>query len=697
MVPRIGSVLMLCYYIVVTLAFDEELIERGELRKACSKRGNPIPPARRVNTTMRLIEMRQIMKSEVILGTRPIDAYIVTSSDEHQSVETDEYDRRREFISGFSGSYGDTIITIDKAVLWTDGRYHLQADEQIDCNWLLMREGHKNIPTRSQWLKSQFPKGARLGANPKIISEYMWKKFEHELAGTKIDLIALNVSIVDKIWPEHQRPRKRNKDAFIFEMEYAGKNYTTKLQEVRKMVKKAGADAMVVTSLDEIAWLLNIRGRDTPFSPFVRSYLIFDMDNVFLYVNRTQLELNEVTKYLHAQSSIRHHDTVQIKNYSDIWKDLRTQSQLYKKILVPSHCVYSEGASHAIYEHIFADKRLPYQSPIIYLKSIKNSVEIEGMKRAHIKDGAAMCDFFAYIETQMGKGKIFTELEIADILDDFRFEQLQSLGYSFRTKVGFAGNGAQPNYIPTKNTNAIIFDNGTVVIDSGGQYYEGTTSVTRTVHYGDPDAMMKEAYTRVLVGQITFSALTFPNNMKMADADILARGPLWDVGLDFLHETGHGVGSFSGVKESPIAIQYDLEVSTKQTFKPGYFFTIEPGYYKEGYFGVRIQNVFQVVEKPWLQHTSGHMYLGFKTLTLVPYQQKLMAMELLSTHHRKWLNRYNEEIRQEVGAELKRQNKMDGFYWMMENTKYIPENNSRRMSASWTLRFILSCTVLILL
>lgn len=196
---------------------------------------------------------------------------------------------------------------------------------------------------------------------------------------------------------------------------------------------------------------------------------------------------------------------------------------------------------------------------------------------------------------------------------------------------------------------------------------------------------MKEAYTRVLVGQISFSALTFPNNMKMADADILARGPLWDVGLDFLHETGHGIGMFSGVRESPIAIQYDLEVSTKQTFKPGYFFTIEPGYYKEGYFGVRLQNVFQVIEKPWLQHTSGHKYLGFKIQTLVPYQQKLMAMELLSTHHRKWLNRYNEEIRQEVGAELKRQGRMDGFYWMMENTKYIPENSALTISSTFSL------------
>ncbi|XP_048517336.1 xaa-Pro aminopeptidase ApepP isoform X1 [Dendroctonus ponderosae] len=682
--------LLLCCCVALSTAYDEEMIAKGELRKACSKRGNPLPPPARVNTTMRLIAIRQLMSSEVQLGTHPVDAYIVTSSDEHQSVETDEYDRRREYISGFSGSYGDAIITMNKAVLWTDGRYHLQADEQIDCNWLLMREGRKNIPTRAQWLKAEFPNGARLGANPKIISEYMWKQVKHELAGAKIHLIALNVSLVDEIWPKSERPKKRTKDAFVLDFKYTGKNYTAKLEEVRNEVKKAGANAMVVTSLDEIAWLLNIRGRDIPFSPFLRSYLILDMDNVFLYVNSKQLEKNDVLSYLHAQSVFKHYDTVQIRNYSDLWIDLRTKSQLYNKILLPSHCVYSEGASHAIYEHIIPEKRLPHQSPIIYLKSVKNAVEIEGMKRAHVKDGAAMCDFFAYIEAQMVKGKVFTEMDMANILDDFRFEQLESLGNSFRTIVGFAGNGAQPHYIPTKNTNAIVFHNGTVVIESGGQYYEGTTSVTRTIHYGEPDEMMKEAYTRVLVGQISFSVLTFPNNMKIADADILARGPLWEVGLDYLHETGHGVGSFLGVRESPIAIQYDLEVATKQTFQPGYYFTIEPGYYREGYFGVRLQNIFQVVEKPWLQHTSGHKYLGFKTLTLVPYQQKLMTMHLLSTHQRKWLNRYNEEIRQEVGAELKRQGKMDGFYWMMENTKYIPENSATKLSSGICLALIVA-------
>ncbi|XP_050313116.1 xaa-Pro aminopeptidase 1-like [Anthonomus grandis grandis] len=669
-------------------ASEQELITTGELRKLCSKRGNAIPPPRRVNSTLRLRNLREMMISEVKLGTHPIDAYLVTSSDEHQSIAVEEYDTRREFISGFSGSYGDAIITLSKAALWTDGRYHLQADEELDCNWLLMREGLKNVSTRTEWLRSEFPDGGRIGANPKLISEYMWNKMANQLAPHKIELVALNVCLIDEIWPKKERPKKRSKNAFVLDIKYAGVNYTTKIEEVRKLVKKAGADAMVVTSLDEIAWLLNLRGRDIPYPPFVKSYLFFDMNNVFFYANWNQLEKNNVTTYFHAQSVFRHKDTVQIKNYTAIWNDLRTKSQLYDKILVASHCVYSEGASHAIYEHIFPEKRLPLQSPIIHLKSIKNAVEIQGMQVAHVKDGAAMCDFFSFVEMEISKGRSFTEIELVEILDAGRFLQVDSLGNSFPTIVGFAGNGAKPHYIPTNNTDSRIFNNGTIVIESGGQYFEGTTSVTRTIHYGEPDENMKAAYTRVLLGQIGFSTLTFPPNMKIADADILVRGPLWEVGLDYLHESGHGIGSFAGAKESPIAIQYDLEVSTKQTFKPGYFFTIEPGYYKEGYFGVRLQNVYQVIKKPWLQKTSGHKYLGFKTLTLVPYQQKMLAMELLSTHERKWLNRYNEEIRQEVGAELKRQGKTDAFYWMMENTKYIPENRGHTLSA--TIILILS-------
>ncbi|CAH1176444.1 unnamed protein product [Phaedon cochleariae] len=671
----LGSALLFIFYSAY-ISCDSELEnlkQRGELRKSCSKFGHAVQPPRRVNTTVRITKLRDLMRSEVIIGTPAIQAFLVTSSDEHQSTDVDDYEKRREYISGFSGSYGNAIVTLDKAALWTDGRYHLQADEQIDCNWLLFREGHSNIPTMAQWLKSNLAKGGRIGLNPKLVSEHMWKELTSELKGSLLTLVAMNISMVDIIWPTAERGVKRSKDAFVLETEYTGKNYTTKIKEIRRELEEIGADAMVVTSLDEIAWLLNIRSRDVPNSPFLRSYVILDTQNVFLYVNSSQLQSNRVRKKLNSDSIIRINDSVVLRNYDDIWSDLRVKSQLYNTILVPSHCVYSEGASHAIYEHILPERQLPRQSPIIYLKAIKNAVEIKVMQDTNIRDAAAVCDCFAYIEERMNAGDKFMEMDIVNLLNEYRFEQNFSLGNSFRTIAGFASNAAFPNYEPTLNTDVQIFKNSTLVLDSGGQYLGGTTDVTRTLHYGKPSEDMKDAYTRVLIGLIRLSTLTFPSNMKMAVADSMTRASLWEVGLDYLHESGHGVGAFLGVHESPIKIHFDSETSFQQVFKPGYFLSNEPGFYREGEFGIRLENIMEVIEHPWLT-TSGHKFLGFKTITFVPFEPKLMKLSLLSIHQRRWLNSYNEQVRRLVGAELKRQNRMNGFYWMMEKTKQVPEH-----------------------
>ncbi|XP_049821340.1 xaa-Pro aminopeptidase ApepP [Aethina tumida] len=692
------ALLTLCLLLGFCSCYNEELKQRGELRKACSRRGHIRQPERRVDTTSRLTKLREIMRSEVALAMPAIDAYIVLSGDEHQSTDVDEHDRRREYISGFSGSYGDAIITQHKAALWTDGRYHLQADEQMNCDWLLMREGHKNIPSKAQWLKDQLPFGSRIGIDPKIISQHMWIQLKHEFQDAHLRLVGLNSSLIDLIWPEDERPPRRSKDAFVWDIKYAGKNYTEKLAETRREIKRWGADAMVVTALDEISWLLNIRGRDVPYSPFVRSYVIIEEYDVYFYVNRSQLLRNNVTQYLQAAAPYIVSDTVIIKSYDSIWNDLKTKSQKYNKILVPSHCVYSAGASHAIYSHIIPEKILPRQSPIIYLKANKNPTEIVNMRSAQITDAAAFCDCLAYFEKRFKVGDSFTEMDMAKILDTYRYEQNLSLGNSFRTIVGFGSNAAQPHYEPTPNTNVQILDNSTIVLDSGGQYYSGTTDVTRTIHFGTPTEAQKEAYTRVLIGAIQFSTLTFPSNMRMSAVDVLARSPLWEVGLDYLHETGHGIGAFLEAHESPIKVYYESDVSSQQEFKPGYFLTNEPGFYSEGEFGVRLENVLEVIEKPWLRHTSGHEFLGFKVLTLVPYEPKLLKLSLLSVHHRRWINNYHEQVRIHVGAELKRQNKMDGFYWMMEKTKHIPEyGHSNIISCQPVLIFVTNVFLLIIL
>ncbi|KAI4460319.1 xaa-pro aminopeptidase 1 [Holotrichia oblita] len=358
--------------------------------------------------------------------------------------------------------------------------------------------------------------------------------------------------------------------------------------------------------------------------------------------------------------------------YDKIWTELPTLAQNWKRVMLPTRCVFSKGASQKIVSLIPKQKRLLVESPIIYLKAKKNPVEIENMKIAHVKDAAAMCMFFSYFQSKVDDGYVWTELEMAEQLNEFRYEQINSLGNSFTTIVGYGSNGAKPHYEPTPSTNAVVKDDSTIVIDSGGQYYEGTTDVTRTIHLGTPKPEEINAYTRVLMGLIQFSSLTFPSDMAGSVADVMARAPLWDAGLDYFHGTSHGIGSFSSVHEPPIAIHYARSDESSITLEPGYFLSIEPGFYSESYFGVRLENIVEVVNKPWLKHMSGQNFLGFVDVALVPFEPKLINRTLLSSYHIRWLNDYNSKIREYVGKELKNQGEVEAFYWMMKRTEHIP-------------------------
>lgn len=648
---------------------DETLRTTGELRRACSRRGAAKPPPGRINTSDRLKALRRVMQMDTIIQTISIDAYIITSDDEHQTEYVAPYDRRREYISGFSGSSGDAIVTLNKAALWTDGRYHLQADNQLNCDWLLMREGQSKIPTKSDWLKNELANGSRIGADPKLMSASAWNSLKYELDNSTLHLVPVHVNLIDLIWKNHA-DTIADKDAFVWEFEYSGKNWTTKVEETRNELRNMGVQAMVITSLAEIAWLLNIRGRDIPYNPFVKSYVLLSLHEVRLYVDRSKLVKNDVNKHLRTDWGVST-TSITVQNYEDIWIDLPTYLQAWNTILLPSSSPFSMGVSQAIYSLVPEKKRLYKPSPIIHLKAMKNPVEIAGMEVAHIRDAAAMCEFLDYLETRIGEGDMWSELDVAKIINNIRFEQNFSLGNSFETIVAFGSNGALPHYEPTPATNSLIFTNSTLVVDSGGQYYDGTTDVTRTLHFGTPTKEQINAYTRVLMGSIQLSSLVFPPNMKSSVADVMARAPLWEVGLDYMHGTGHGIGTFLGVHESPISMHYNSR-SKDQHLKAGYFLSNEPGFYSEGEFGVRLENILEVIPKPWLLHYTGQSFLGFKDVTLVPYEPKLIDTALLSVHHKRWLNEYNTRIRELVGKELKEKNKMSAFYWMMEKTKHIP-------------------------
>ncbi|GLH11781.1 Xaa-Pro aminopeptidase 1 [Gryllus bimaculatus] len=613
-----------------------------------------------------------------------------------QSEYLSAWDRRREYVSGFSGSNGVAVVTATRAALWTDGRYVLQADDQLDCHWALME--HESM---ADWLRLELPENA----SAKNLTT-PWSAMGKKKSAVGINLKEVSKNLVDIIWTS-ERPKFDSFKAFVHNESFSGMAWTRKVELVREVLRSLDANAMVVTSLEEVAWLFNIRGYDIEYMPVVRAYAILSMKEIYLFINESKLPYH-VKRHLRTNNCFNEL-CVRLRTYENILKDIRTFCQQWTKVLLPAPCVYDQGVSRAVYTAVHPPKkRFLHISPILLLKAKKNNVESYGMRAAHIRDAVAFCDFMAYFEKkvscglQLEEGVIWTEMTAAKEIDRFRGEQRHSKGPSFTTIAGYGPNGALPHYVPTEATNLVIGNKSTFVLDSGGQYLDGTTDVTRTLHFGTPTDFQKEVYTRVLMGSIQLAALVFPVNVKMTDVDVLARGPLWEAGLDYDHGTGHGIGSFLGVHESPINILYD---GGNFTFQKGYFFSdgkiyssdikcthfenflnedklkhidcicLEPGYYEEGQFGVRLENILEVEERP-TKHNRGEIFYGFRPVTLIPYEPKLMNTALLSKDQRDWLNYYNSQIRLKVGAELKRQRRMRGFHWMMSKTGYIPNHCS---------------------
>ncbi|XP_026828711.1 xaa-Pro aminopeptidase ApepP isoform X1 [Ooceraea biroi] len=634
-------------------------------------------PINRHDSSLRLRQLRSEMVRVAAVQGPALDGYIVTSDDEHQSESVDPRDMRKEFLTGFYGSAGKALVTIDKAILWTDGRYHVQADQQLDCNWILMKQGEYDVPRITEWLIHEFQNRSevRIGANPKLISAFTWEAWEDALANSSIRLVAVRNDLVDLIW-QVGRPEYNPHAAYPLADEYSGKPWQEKIRNVRLEMELSSADALVVTALDDIAWLFNIRGYDLPYTPVLRAYAIITHGSLHLYAPRHKI-LRSVDIHLKTDSCF-HANCVKWHNYTAIWYDLKTMSQAWNTVWLPSPCGYTASASKEIYDSIPAEKILAKPSPVINLRAEKNKVEIEGMRRSHIRDAVAMCDFLAYMEEQYElDSEGWDEMQVARVADEFRYEQDHNRGISFPTIAGYGPHGAMPHYEPINLTNIKIETASTLVVDSGGQYLDGTTDVTRTLHFGTPTEEQRKAYTRVLIGSIELSSLIFPSDLTMDQLDIVARRPLWSIGYDYTHGTGHGIGHFSSVHESPIHVAYGNKhplAGCSIKLQPGFFLSNEPGYYKEGDFGVRLENILEVL--PADKSAKGQKFLKFRDITLVPYEPKLIDVGMLTPLHRRWLSNYNRRIREEVGAELKRRLKMKAFYWMMMKTATIPETSS---------------------
>ncbi|XP_034037637.1 xaa-Pro aminopeptidase 2 [Thalassophryne amazonica] len=607
----------------------------------------PFLPSTTVNTTLQLQELRRSM------NLQNISAYIIPSSDAHLSEYIAPRDARMAFMTGFTGSAGTAVVTQTKAALWTDSRYWVQAERQMDCNWELEKD--VSISSVADWLIAEFPQGGQIGFDPFLFSIKRKEDYSINLASSTLVLKSITTNLVDQVWKE--RPAVPNDNVTRLPDRIIQRSWQMNVEHIRNQMKANPyrPTALLLSALDETAWLFNLRGNDIPYNPFFYSYTLLTLDEIWLY-----LHTNRVTEDLKTYLNVSCNETlcVQLKNYDRVLNDLRVY------VAKPEVKVWigTEYTSYALYEIIEEQGKLVTSSysPVLTTKAVKDETEQQNLRDAHVRDAVAVIQLLMWLEKVVPEGKQ-TELTAADYVNKCRSKQKDSRGPSFATISASGPNAALSHYSPTAETSRRLTVDEMYLVDSGGQYLDGTTDITRTVHWGDPTAMQREAFTRVLMGNIDISRTVFPSDTRGINMEMLGRRALWELGLNYGHGTGHGIGNYFGVHEWPVGFQ-----SNNIPFRAGMFTSIEPGYYKENDFGIRIEDIAVTVPA---KTKYGHNYLTFETVSLVPYDRKLIDVSLLNTEQLLWLNKYYETIRMLVGPELDKQGHHEEKTWMLKHTE----------------------------
>ncbi len=563
----------------------------------------------------KISQLRRLMKEY------GLDAYIITGSDPHLSEYLPDYWKTRQWISGFTGSFGNVVVTHDKAGLWTDTRYFIQAENQLKDTGIdlykLRVPNQIDIPT---WLSSELAKGQKVGVDGFCIGVSEINILKEAFLAKNIE-ICTDVDLISQIWSNRPELPK----GLIIEqpLELSGISRLEKLNLIRESMKSKCADYHLVGSLDDISWILNIRGRDIRFNPVAISYLLVSNNEAILFIDQEKIseELRiELTNL-----------NVKIANYTDIVIKLKEIKEVSTFLIDPNRINYN------VYKAIAGTHNIEEaENPSVLKKSIKNSTEIEGMKRACIKDGVALTKFWCWLENNINNKH--TEINISDKLAQFRGEQENFVEESFNSIVAYKENAALPHYSATENNCAVIKPQGLLLIDSGGQYKDGTTDITRTMPQGPLSEEEINDYTLVLKGLINLSMLKFPKGTRGCNIDIMARKPLWDAGMDYGHGTGHGVGSFLNVHEGPQSIRQDLK---DQAILPGMITSNEPGLYKEGRHGIRHENLILCVND---NTTEFGEFLKFETITMFYFDTSAINIDLLEEKEIEWLNKYHKEV-----------------------------------------------------
>lgn len=566
---------------------------------------------------------QRVEKLKMKMEKLGVKAYLIPSSDAHQSEYVPALWQRRPWISGFTGSAGDVVISTGACGLWTDGRYFVQAEQQLKGSGIdLFRMGNSGVPSIEEFLSTELNSGDAVGIDPKTVSHTRAVQLVKDLRQNGINIKFMDDNLIDDLWED--QPDFPAEAIFVHPLKYAGESVESKLKRLRAEMSQKGVQAHVLSMLDAIAWFFNIRSNDVDYNPVAIAYAIITADAAQLFVKKSKVG-TDVIQHLEGLAVIREYDEFGMSldalaaEGKRVWLDMAATNHWIVGKFINQCPVYDAT------------------SPVTKFKAIKNKAELAGWRACHIRDGVAMVNFLHWLDNSVVHGGV-TEISASDKLEEFRKQQDMFMGLSFASISSYKIHGAIIHYSATPESDIPLEAEGIYLIDSGGQYLDGTTDITRTIQLGPVTDESRVHFTKVLQGHINLALTSFPEGTKGPALDTIARKPLWDIGLNYNHGTGHGVGAFLGVHEGPQSINPTRAFTV--ALEKGMICSNEPGYYKDGAYGIRIENLITVVDDDE-KSTDEFKFLKFETATVCPIDTRLLDRHLLDAAQVEWLNQYH--------------------------------------------------------
>ncbi len=595
-----------------------------------------------MNVPERISALRALMEE------RGYDAYMVPTDDNHQSEYVGEHFKARAFITGFTGSAGTAVITKDAAGLWTDGRYFIQAEQQLSGSGVkLFKMGEPGVPTVEEFIADVLPEGGTLGFDGRVVAMGEGQALE-AAAAKKNGKIDYSTDLIDKIWED--RPALSEEPAFALGVEYTGESTESKLKRIRKSMEEEGADIHIIAALDDVCWTTNLRGNDIEFFPLLLSYAVITKEDMKLYIDERKL-----TDEMKANLA---KDNISLRPYNAVYEDVKELGADSAILVDPSRLNY------ALYNNLpKGAKVIEKVNPTVLMKAMKNDTEIKNIKNAHVKDGVAVTKFMHWLKKNVGKTEI-TEISAAEKLEEFRKEQEGYLWQSFEPICGSGEHAAIVHYAATPETNVPVVTDGLFLTDTGGGYMEGSTDITRTFAFGKITDRMAEDFTTVLLCNLRLARAVFMHGTCGYNLDILARMPAWERGINYNHGTGHGVGYLMNIHEAPSGFRIAIREREKAVIEPGMVITDEPGIYIEGSHGIRTENELLVCEK---EKTEYGQFLCFEPITYVPIDLDAVNPDMMTKEDKEQLNAYHAKVYELVSPHLNEEEKE----WLKEYTRAI--------------------------